>query len=172
MNTDNIEHQFLELLNHHKGILYKIANVYTKDEIAREDLIQEMILQLWRAYPRYDSNYKVSTWFYRIALNVAISNLRKETNRKKMLSKIDNRQGTMVTAPNADENEDLSLLNSFITQLKEIERAIIILHLEERSHEDISEILGISKTNVSTKINRIKQKLKQKFKSKSNANGR
>lgn len=155
---------FLALIEANKGIIYKVANSYCKDEENRKDLIQEVILQLWLSFHKYDEQYKVSTWMYRIALNVAISSYRKE-HRRNDINHVLPESILYMREDHATEtkNADLDRLHRFIKELREIDRAIIILYLEENSQQEIGEILGLTATNVSTKVARIKEQLKQKF---------
>ncbi|RRB02735.1 RNA polymerase sigma factor [Larkinella rosea] len=154
--------QFLALIEDHKKIIFKVCNSYCKDSEDRKDLVQEVIIQLWQSYGRYDEQYKLSTWIYRITLNVAISFYRTERTRKSHTQPI--HDALIDIAEEAQEVEsDSGLLHRFINQLDELNRALMILYLDEKSYRDISDILGISETNVATKINRIKQKLKLQF---------
>jgi len=155
---------FLQIIDANKGIIYKVANSYCRDEENRKDLIQEIILQLWLAYPKYNPTFKLSTWMYRVALNVSISFYRKE-NRRGKISQPFSEEIISLSYGNipGDKNEDLELLQRFIKELKEIDRAVLLLYLEGNSQQEISEILGLSVSNVSTKVSRIKQTLKQKF---------
>lgn len=157
-------HIFLSVLEAHKGIIYKIAHSYCKDEEDRHDLIQEIIIQLWLSFGKYNSQFKPSTWIYRIALNTSISFYRKNKTRKEKTSEL---TALIETSAKADdpvqENPELVLLQRFIAELKNIDKALILLYLEELSYNEIAEIVGITPTNVSTKIARIKKDLKQKF---------
>ncbi len=164
MSSENTSETFLKIIEAHKGILFKIANIYCKDAEARKDLIQEIVLQLWRSFSQYDDQYKLSTWIYRIALNVSITFYKKEKRRSAIsnpleVSVIRFTEDEDTTAP----NPDLELLQRCISELKEFDKALIILHLEGHDHLEISQILGITTTNVSTKISRIKKRLKHKF---------
>jgi RNA polymerase sigma-70 factor (ECF subfamily) len=127
-------------------------------------LIQEIILQLWKSFGRYDEQYKLSTWIYKIALNVAISFYRNETRKKTTISTLP--QDELVYL-NTDEystlTENSKHLMAFISELKELDRALILLYLEDRNYNDIAEIVGLSTTNVSTKLYRIKNILASKF---------
>ena len=129
-----------------------------------EDLAQEMVYQLWKSYSSYDPNYKFTTWMYRVVLNVAISFYRKGKNtaptialEEHLLEMADNNEHSEETAQNID------LLQKFISELKELDKALMILYLEEKSYREIAEIIGITETNVATKISRIKEQLKQRF---------
>ncbi|TWW01886.1 RNA polymerase sigma factor [Chitinophaga pinensis] len=151
---------FLSVIEQHKGIIYKIANSYCHHTEDRKDLIQEIIFQLWRSFDRYNDQYKYSTWLYRIALNVAISFYRKDSkhnNAHELTADI------IVVTEEATDMEQLQLLQRFIHELPELDRAIMLLYLEEKSYKEIADILGLTETNIATKINRIKGKLKTKF---------
>ncbi|MFD2522840.1 RNA polymerase sigma factor [Emticicia soli] len=156
--------QFLSIVNTHKGIIYKVANAYCKDAEDRNDLVQEIMIQLWKSFNNYDEQFKYSTWMYQIALNVAISFYRKESRRQKVSNPI-NDSILNLTDPNTNDTteENISILHRFIAELKELDKALMLLYLEEKSYKEIAEIIGISETNVATKIGRIKIILKQKF---------
>jgi len=153
---------FLSVIESNKGIIYKVANSYCRDEENRKDLIQEIIVQLWLSFDRYDETYKLSTWMYRIALNVSISFYRKENRRGEINHPLPDAIIYLQDDPGEPDN-DVERLHRFIKELKEIDRAVIILYLEENSQQEIADILGLTITNVSTKVSRIKQQLKQKF---------
>ncbi|GAB2778532.1 sigma-70 family RNA polymerase sigma factor [Rhabdobacter roseus] len=145
-------------------MLYKIANSYCPDREDRQDLVQEMIGQLWKSFDRYTDQYKYSTWIYRIALNVAISFYRKENRRRNLSDALSVELLHVQEASTPDEVEEhLGLLQQFISELKELDKALMLLYLEEKSHKEIAEIMGLSETNVATKVGRIKSRLKQKF---------
>lgn len=151
---------FLSVIEQHKGIIYKIANSYCHHTEDRKDLIQEIIFQLWRSFDRYNDQYKYSTWLYRIALNVAISFYRKDSQRS---SPHELTADIIVITEETADVEQLQLLQRFIHELPELDRAIMLLYLEEKSYREIADILGLTETNIATKINRIKGKLKTKF---------
>ena len=155
---------FLSVVQTNKGIIYKVVNSYCQNIEDRKDLVQEIIIQLWKSFDNYDDNFKHSTWMYRISLNVAISFYRKENSRKKISNPLID--GIINFSDNddfEDKETDLGILQQMISQLKDLDKALILLYLEEKSYKEISQIIGISETNVSTKINRIKNSLKQKF---------
>ena len=155
---------FLAVIESHKGIIYKVAKSYCKDEENKKDLIQEIILQLWLSFDKYDEKYKLTTWMYRIALNVTISFYRKENRRSEISQPLPEGIVYLHEESALDGTKtDVEQLYLFIKELKEIDRAIILLYLEENSQEEIADILGLTVTNVSTKVSRIKQQLKQKF---------
>ena len=164
MNPAEAKDLFLSVIETNKGIIYKIANSYCKDVEDRKDLVQEIVSQLWKAFGTYSNRYKYSTWIYRIALNVAISFYRKEYRRKAISSPISESVFNMVDFENNSEIEsNLKMLQLFIQDLKDMDKALLLLYLEEKSHREIAEIIGITETNVATKIGRIKLVLKQKF---------
>jgi RNA polymerase sigma factor (sigma-70 family) len=158
------EKEFVLVVENHKNLLYKIANTYCHDKEAQNDLVQDIILQLWQSFDKYNDQYKYSTWIYRIALNVAINFYKKEKRKQRILHPI-SKNILNITEPNfpLEQDHKAQLLQQFIAELKEIDKALIILYLEEKSHKEIAEIMGISETNVSTKVGRIKASLKQKF---------
>ena len=159
---------FTQLIQEHRGILYKISASYCRNASDREDLMQEMIYQLWRSAERYDANFKFSTWMYRIALNVAISFYRKTSaGGMRVTLDVEAADGFAATGSGsfADDplEERVELLQRFIASLGELDKALMILYLEERPYKEIGEILGLSETNVATKVSRIKGRLKQQF---------
>ena len=159
------EDRFLALIEAHKRILYKVANAYCKNRADRQDLIQDVIIQLWRSFGRFDDRCQFSTWMYRIAMNVAISFYRNESRRTRNTVPIEEFGLEMAAADQLMDqaSDDIRLLQRLINQLDELNRALIILYLDGYGHEAIAEIVGISVTNVATRISRIKQKLKREF---------
>jgi len=155
---------FLSVIEAHKGIIYKVADAYCKNQEDKKDVIQEIILQVWRSFDRYNDQFKYSTWIYRIALNVAIAHYRKEHTRKTISTPFTEDLFNVFALPDTNPvAENISLLRAFIAELKELDRALMLLYLDSRSHKEIAEIIGISETNVATRISRIKTILKQKF---------
>jgi RNA polymerase sigma factor (sigma-70 family) len=164
MNKSIDKERFSAILDANKGIIYKVANAYCKDRDDRKDLVQEIVIQLWRSFSRYDDQYKLSTWMYRIALNVSISFYRKEKKRKDADFPINENIIEIAEEQSSNELEiNINLLHQFITELKELDRALMLLYLEEKNQKEIAEILGLTESNVSTKVGRIKEKLKQRF---------
>ena len=163
MDLDKENEQFLSMLENNKGIIYKVANSYCKNIDDRDDLIQEITINLWKSWGKYNDKFKISTWMYIIALNVAISFYRKTYQRD--FFNQDNYQESVFI----DDGEDIELsenikeLYYYIAKLDELNKALILLYLDQYSYEDIASTLGISKTNVATKISRIKNQLKKKF---------
>lgn len=158
------EQLFTGLIKENKAIVYKICNSYCSDKKDRDDLAQEIIYNLWKSFESYRDDHKFSTWMYRVALNVAISFYRQE---RKFKQHDPISEELIVLEDNPEEAKDveynLKLLEEFINGLKEIDKAIILLYLDDKSHREISEITGFSETNVATRISRIKDKLKSNF---------
>ena len=154
---------FLRLLEEHKGIIIKICNAYCQARNDKEDLSQEIVYNLWKAFDNYTPDYKFSTWLYRVALNVAISYYRKEKRSLQYTPYDENLIIFNEDGYNKELEGNLLLLQQFIFELKEIDKSIMLLYLDDKSYHEIAEITGISATNVATKINRIKTNLKVKF---------
>ncbi len=160
--SSNQQELFLSVIEQNKGIIYKIANSFNKDEDDKKDLVQEIIFQLWRSFPAYDQRSKLSTWMYRVALNVAITSYRKEKKKTEVFIPLSEH---VLSFPDRNESNEasLNLLQQFINELKELDRALMILYLEEKSGKEMAEILGLSEANIRTKISRIKEQLKKRF---------
>lgn len=163
-SLESKEKEFVLVVENHKNLLYKIANTYCKDTEDSNDLVQDVILQLWKSFDRYNDQYKYSTWIYRIALNVAINFYKKEKRKKEVLYPLPSKILNIADANLLHEQDNKGqLLQQFISELKEIDKALIILYLEEKNYKEIAEIMDISESNVSTRVGRIKASLKQKF---------
>lgn len=152
--------QFLDLVEKHKGIIVKICSIYARRQDERDDLFQEIVIQLWKAWPNFEGRSQFSTWLYRIALNTAISGL-----RKKQTDLVYMDQFTMPEAvdPGTDSNreEKLKALYQAIRELPEIDRAVVMLYLEDKSYDEMEDILGISQGTLRVKMNRAKEKLRK-----------
>jgi RNA polymerase sigma factor (sigma-70 family) len=155
--------QFLHLIQHNKKLIFKVCNTYCSDPEDRKDLVQEVIIQLWRSYANYNNKYKLSTWMYRIALNTAISFYRSNKKHSQTSPISDFILEIPEDASSRDLDDKVTQLYQFINQLNKLDKALMILYLDNNSYKDMAEILGISETNVATKISRIKQHLKQQF---------
>ena len=163
MTGDDRQQAFGTLLQRHAGIVFKVANTYARLPEDRADLAQEIAAQLWRAWPKYDPTRSASTWMYRVALNVAISHVREQSVRQRHDAvPLDDDLHDMADSSATDhENENhLRLLQAFIARQPPLDRALLLLYLDERPQREIAEILGISEANVSTKIGRLKQCLR------------
>jgi RNA polymerase sigma factor (sigma-70 family) len=149
------EKSYLQKIDEHKGIILKVVNLYADDLEDRKDLYQEIILQSYSAYTRFQGNSKFSTWLYRISLNVALTFLNK---RKKAITIKENAALEMSLEP-TELSERADFLYRAIKQLADIDRGIIMLHLDGFDNTEISEMTGLSKTNTNVKLHRIKQQL-------------
>lgn len=155
---------FLTIIKDHQNLIYKICYSYCSDMEKRNDLQQEIFLQLWKSFEKYDGRAKMSTWIYRISLNTAISFYRKNKKHNNKKADINESLISLSYSDNTiEQNENITLLYSIINQLNDFDKALILLYLDDYKYEDIAEILGITKTNVATKISRIKKVLKEKI---------
>lgn len=161
-----MEKEFIEMINTHRGILYKVCNLYCNDPEDKKDLFQEMVLQLWRSFKSFRKDSQASTWMYRVALNTAITNFRKESRKPERFGISESELQIPDISDLAHQSENLGLLKQAIDQLNAIEKAIIMLYLDEKSYDEIAHVLGVTRTNVGVKINRIKSKLELIIKSK------
>jgi RNA polymerase sigma-70 factor (ECF subfamily) len=162
MATESLQDRFQALFERHRKIVFKVANMYCRHPEDRRDLAQEIGTQLWRSFPGYDESRSFSTWMYRIALNVGISFARQAGHRERHSISLDNGAIDAVdeTAGLQEPDERVRALHRFIDQLDVLNRALMLLYLEDRSYREIAEVLGISETNVATKINRLKQRIR------------
>jgi RNA polymerase sigma factor (sigma-70 family) len=156
---------FVELLNQQQALLRRVCRLYCQDADDRQDLFQEIVLQLWRAYPHYQPQpgAKLSTWLYRVALNVAISNLRQRTRRPAVGELDEEALAVVQTADSGPDADDRAALYLAIGQLSDVDKAFVLLYLEERPYEEMADILGITQNNVRVKMHRIQEKLRQLF---------
>jgi RNA polymerase sigma factor (sigma-70 family) len=153
---------FVDRLDRHRGILFKVAAAYCTSSADREDLVQETIAQLWRSYHRFDGRVAFSTWMYRIAVNVAIAFYRREARKRGGLVRADASLLERIPASADAETDDrLDLVRNLIEQLEPLDRALMLLYLDDYSYAESAAILGISESNVGTKIGRIKERLKR-----------
>jgi RNA polymerase sigma-70 factor (ECF subfamily) len=162
MTTADLQESFQTLMEEHKKILYKVCNSYCKDRGAREDLAQEILVQLWRSFGHFDGRCRFSTWMYRIALNVAISFYRRESTRSRHVISGEERVLEVADAKGSEPRE-VGLLYEFIDRLDPLNKALMLLYLDENSYQQIGDVLGITETNVATKINRLKRKMKDEY---------
>jgi RNA polymerase sigma factor (sigma-70 family) len=164
VNTISEKERFIGLINVNRRILFKVVNSYCSDAEDRKDLEQEIIIQLWKSFKNYNEAYKISTWIYKIALNVSISHYRKDLKRKNTNTSLEEEVFQIIEDYSAEEQKNkIDQLNSFIAQLDPFNKAIIMLYLDDSSYKDIATALGITETNVGTKMSRIKNQLKEWF---------
>lgn len=161
MTVNDSRRAFMGRLDEHRGILVRVANAYCRNPADRDDLVQDIVVQLWRAHPRFDGRASFSTWAYRIAVNVAISFCRTQTRKRRDVVQTEPAAFDRLAAFVDEADDQLTQVRAWIDGLDEMNRALMVLYLDDRPYAEIAEILGISETNVATKIARIKQKLKQ-----------
>ena len=154
---------FLRLVDQHRGIIRKVAASYANGLADQHDLSQEIMLQLWKAYPRYSPERPFSTWMYRIALNVGISFLRRNTTPARQTVALDelDREPVDESSGSPELDERVALLQRIIATLEPLNRAVLLLYLDDHSYRDMAAILGITETNVATKLSRLKERLRQ-----------
>ncbi|HMJ71310.1 MAG TPA: sigma-70 family RNA polymerase sigma factor [Cyclobacteriaceae bacterium] len=160
--TENSD--FLKLINDNLGIAHKVCNIYFRDPDDRNDVIQEMMYQLWRSYDRFDGRSKFSTWMYRVCLNTALT-YRKKTDRDKSESLTKGHNQIPAPSP-VNKEKPLELLTEAIGTLSPVNKAIILLYLDDMTYEEIASITGLTKSNVSVRLVRIKKELEVKLKEK------
>jgi len=156
--------KFISVIKDNQNLIYKICYSYCSNAENRKDLQQEILLQLWNSFSKFDGRVKLLTWIYRIALNTAITfyrNDRKHSDKKVSIDASIISLSDFEYVPEQDEN--IAMLYQFIENLNEMDKALILLYLDDNKYKDIAEILGISETNVATKISRIKKILKEQF---------
>lgn len=159
--TADTRQQFGDLLERHRRIVFKVANTYAWHREDRADLAQEIAAQLWRAFPGYDPARSFSTWMYRVALNVAISFVRSDSQRQRHAVPLDEDLHDLAAEGTDHEaDQQVRALHRFIAQLEPLNRALLLLYLDDRSHREIAEILGVSESNVATKLSRLKQRIR------------
>ena len=156
------QERFQSLIEEHKKILYKVCRSYCRNPGDRDDLAQEIVIQLWRSFRAFDHRVKFSTWMYRIALNVAISFYRRESVRKRHLVPRSERLLEVAGEP-AGQSPEVQLLYDWIERLDPLHKALVILYLDGNSYVEMAGILGISETNVATKISRLKHAMRQEL---------
>ncbi len=153
---------FISAIENNKGLIYKVAAVYTNDIQDRKDLVQEIIYQLWKSFDSFNQQSALSTWMYRVAMNVAIYHI-KRAKRKVVTVPLEEQLLEFPETDNRVFEEKLQVFRQYLNQLNLLDKGIILLYLEDKSYEEIAQITGISETNVGTKIYRIKEKLKKQI---------
>jgi RNA polymerase sigma factor (sigma-70 family) len=156
---------FLSELEAHKKILYKVARVYGPTPADRQDLVQDIVIALWRSYEQFDGRSKFSTWMYRVALNVALLWVRGQRDARKLVA-LDDCILDATLAEKADDAMPMELrmfLSQLLDRLSPLDRALILLSLEGHDHASIADVLGLTPTNVATRLSRVKQKLREQY---------
>ncbi len=159
MNKE-LENKFVKELQSNQGIIHKICRAYTKGGAQHKDLFQEISIQLFKAYPKFKGESKFSTWMYRVAINTAISLYRKSKRSIKTSEIFDNLKELEYKEYDATKDRQIELLYKAINQLNDIEKALVLMYLDDKPYAEISQILGISEVNARVKMNRAKIKLK------------
>jgi RNA polymerase sigma factor (sigma-70 family) len=157
-----LQDRFQVLIEQHKKVLYKVCNSYCRNPDDREDLAQQIVAQLWQSFRSFDGRVAFSTWMYRVALNVAISSYRRERTRARHMAPEGERL-LEVANERETQSDDIRLLYELIGKLDELNKALILLYLDGNSNREIGEVLGISETNVTTKISRLKRSMRQEM---------
>ena len=155
------KNRFLEQIEENQDIVHKICRLYANNTDNRKDLGQDIICQLWKSYKSFRGESKFTTWMYKVALNTALLNLRRQRVRVRTESLKEHHTDIPAEADEKEKCGQINRLYKAISQLGKLDRAIIMLYLEQLSYKEISEVIGISKSNVSVRLARIKKKLKE-----------
>ena len=159
MAAKETEIEFKRQIQEHELLIRKVCRMYAYNEADRQDLFQEIVIHLWKSYPKFKGLSKLSTWMYRVAINTAVTGLRKQKDF------ITSYEPAALPSDSADEKgqeeEQLQQLMTAIEKLNEVERAIVMLYMEDRNYEEMEEILGINQGALRVKMSRIKDKLRQ-----------
>ncbi|MDQ0067040.1 RNA polymerase sigma factor [Chryseobacterium lathyri] len=159
--SSQTETAFLKLVNQHKGILYKASRMYADSLEDREDLQQEILIQLWKSYQNFKGNSEFSTWMYRVAINTAITYLKKEKIRTNNHTDVPHHFEVQNEDYNPSKDRQLEVFYAAVQELKALEKAIIFYFMEGMSHKEIGDNLGLSEGNARVKLNRAKEKIQQ-----------
>ncbi len=162
--------ELTDLIRRHARLIHKVAYAYFRNAADREDVVQEVAVQLWRSRHRYDERYQETTWVYRIALNVAISFHRRERRHRGRRLPLDVHAITIAAASEVEPSEDVQCLLRCIDDLGALDKALVLLYLDGNDHASIADVLGISVSNVGTKLFRIKDKLRVAFEERARSN--
>lgn len=157
----SLEKEFLEQIEKHKGVIFKISKMYMDNFDDQKDLFQEITFQVWKAYPTFEGKSQFSTWVYRVALNTAIIFLKSE--KKRSFIQNDEVENFKIVVDDYDDDQEKKLAKMYkaIQQLNEIDKALIFYYLQDYSGKEIAENMGITEVNARVKLNRAKEKLKQ-----------
>ncbi len=156
----NREDEFIQLIHQNQGLIYKITTIYTRDREEQKDLYQEIVYQTWKSFDQFKKVSKPSTWLYRVGMNTAITSLNRSKKRVNAVP-MEGLELDFADELDWEMEERLKLLYAEIRKLGLLDRGIVFLFLEGKSHEEISEIVGISSSNVGTRLSRIKEKLRK-----------
>src|SRR6187551_1294732 len=159
---ENLDDTFLQLINQNIGIAHKVSGIYFSDTSEREDAFQEMMYQLWKSYPRFDGRSKFSTWMYSVCLNTALTYHRKNKNERN--ESLSLRHLEIPEQNNQHQEENIKMLFKAIATLSSLNKAIVLLYLDDLSYDEIAAITGLTKSNVSVRLVRIKKELEIQLK--------
>lgn len=160
ITTMQLEGEFIKMIQQHQRLVYKVCSLYTADAEERKDLFQEILLQAWKSYPQYKREAAISTWLYRVSLNTAIGYKRKLKRGPDIVypELLHNHPEDQLTET---DREQYHILQQVIAALPPLDKALVLLYLEDKSHSEIAAIMGISSSNVGTRLGRVKDKMKQ-----------
>jgi len=161
LNKKRLEQKFIDQVMDAQGIIHKVCGMYCDNAEDRKDLFQEILVNLWNSYSSFRGNSKFSTWMYRVSLNVAIQRIRKANKKKEDVTLPADFDEIAYSAEETLPEKELKMMHAAINQLSDVEKAIVMLYLEERGNEEIAEIMGISQNYVRVKMTRIRKKLKK-----------
>lgn len=161
MKPGEVDQEFLELVNRCRTVIHKVCWIYADSSEDRQDLFQEILFQLWRSYPSFQGRSNPSTWTYRIALNTAITALRKETRKPEQVELDTEAIEIPAVAAGPASGEQVEILYQLIRRLSRVDRALVMLYLDDLSYREMSEVLGLSENNIGVKLNRIKARLQE-----------
>ena len=159
MHDSERDRIFDEWLAGHKGILFKVVHAYAFEHADRQDLFQEIAIQVWRSVAAFRGESSVPTWMYRVALNTALAWTRKEGRHQRGKEQLEEVEGLLTTASSQTRDPRVEWLYQQIAQLKEVDRSVALLLLDGFSYKEIASVVGLTESNVGVKINRIKSAL-------------
>ncbi|MBC9796550.1 sigma-70 family RNA polymerase sigma factor [Sinomicrobium sp. FJxs] len=154
-----MEEKFMELIGQNQKIIHKVVNLYVEKEPDKKDLFQEILYQAWSSFSNFKGNSKFSTWLYRVAMNTAITHVKKR--KKNNNARLFETGYRYISEEDEARKRQIDILYRIINKLSPVDKALVLLYIDNHSYEEMSEILGISVSNVGVKINRIKQFLKK-----------
>lgn len=152
-----MEREFIQRIQQHSGIIHKVCSLYVEGKENREDLFQEITLQAWKSYPRFQGNSLFSTWLYRVALNTAITYFKQQKRNPIQYAADEVPELSDVDSDNREEK--FQIMHQAIAQLTDVDKALVLLYLEDFPYDEIAAMMGITANHVAVKINRIKSKL-------------
>ena len=161
MNKKELEQEFIDRVMDAQGIVHKVCGMYCHNVEDRKDLFQDILINLWKSYPSFRGDSTFSTWMYRVSLNVAIQRLRKTNKKKEDVTQPIDFDGIAYPPEEQLPEKELQIMHAAIDQLSDVEKAIVMLYLEEKGNKEIAEIVGISQNYVRVKMTRIRGKLKK-----------